>query len=266
MQISVVIVSFKDSPDVKECVMSVLKASGGFNVDTIVVWNDGHGYAEAANKGIKQGLANGSDYICLLNNDTKVDKHFLEWMVKENADICGAKIYDWDSSRMQPYVCSVNMWTGQPKYIPADNRPTDLAQFDHFHDVPGVNGCCMLIKKCVFEKIGYLGESYFAYFEDIDFCYKAKKNGLRIMLAPNAYIWHKGGASSNAAFKTRMITRNRIRFMRKNANKLQLAFFYLYYFGFYLWATLLWHSIYSEDFSNEKAIWEGIIDGCRKLG
>ena len=69
MQISVIIVSFKDSLDTTVCTKSVLSASGQFDIDTIIVWNDGHGYAEGANKGIRQGLASGSDYICLLNNE-----------------------------------------------------------------------------------------------------------------------------------------------------------------------------------------------------
>jgi hypothetical protein len=267
MQISVVIVAFNDSEYVKECVKSVLKSSCKFTIDTIVVSEDRNnrsGYGENANKGIKQGLANGSDYICLLNDDTKVDHNFLEWMIKENVDICGCKIYDWDSRNIQVYSCGMNMLTGQTSHNP-NNHSRDLAQYDHIKNPQWVCGCCVLIKKEVFEKIGYFDERYVAYFEDTDFCWRARKAGFKLGLAPNAYVWHKGGVSSTTVFKTMMIARNRIRFMRKHATKWQLAVFFLYYFGFYLWVTLLYHFIYSEDFSNEKAILRGVYDGCSKL-
>ena len=262
MQVSVVVVSFKDSPDTKECVMSVLKAAGNFKIDVITVWNDGHGYAEGANKGIQQGLANGADYICLLNNDTKVDPQFLKEMLKADVDLCGAKIYDWDTTRMQAYSCKMNMWMGQPSYTPRlDSSPTDNGQFNNVKDIQWFSGCCTLIKRSVFENIGLLDESYIAYFEDVDFCIRARKVGFSLGLAPAAYVWHKGGRSTSSEFKTRMVTRNRIRFMRKHATKLQFMTFCLYYFGFYLWASLLYHSIYSPDYSNEMAIWVGIYEG-----
>jgi GT2 family glycosyltransferase len=54
----------------------------------------------------------------------------------------------------------------------------------------------VLIKKEVFEKIGLLDKNYFAYWEDVDFCQRAKRTGFKVVYAPNAIIWHKNASSS----------------------------------------------------------------------
>jgi GT2 family glycosyltransferase len=225
-------------------------------VCTVMPHNDGQTFAHNANTGIVKALAEGAEYICLLNDDTRTDEYFIEGMIKRDVDVCGAKIYDWNTRYMQPCGGRINLWTGQPKYLPGLNeRPLDVAQYDHAN-LEWVNGCCMLIKRQVFEKIGLLDELFTAYFEDIDFCYRAMKAGLTIGMAPNAYVWHKGGQSSDSVFKMQNLTAGRIKFMRKHGH---FKIFCIWYFGFYLWATLLW---YMGKPKLQLAILRGLKDAC----
>jgi GT2 family glycosyltransferase len=53
-----------------------------------------------------------------------------------------------------------------------------------------------MIKKAVFEKIGFLSEDYFMYMEDVEFCLRAKKQGYKIMNDPEVSIIHLSGGSS----------------------------------------------------------------------
>jgi GT2 family glycosyltransferase len=61
------------------------------------------------------------------------------------------------------------------------------------YDVDAVSGSCMFIRREVISDIGYLDERYFAYQEDADFCFQAKRKGWRIVYYPNAEIIHWGG-------------------------------------------------------------------------
>ena len=78
----------------------------------------------------------------------------------------------------------------------------------------------MLVKKEVFEKIGYFDEKYFLYLEDMDFCVRAEKAGFKIFFQPRAVIWHKNAKStggSGSSLQDYFITRNRLLFAVKYA-------------------------------------------------
>lgn len=73
-----------------------------------------------------------------------------------------------------------------------------------------ITGCALLVKRKVIEKIGFLDERFFLYWEDVDWGLRAKKAGYRNVLVPSAHIWHKisvstGGPASplKAYHKTR---------------------------------------------------------------
>ena len=79
----------------------------------------------------------------------------------------------------------------------------------------------MLVKKEVFEKIGFFDEKYFLYLEDMDFCVRTLKAGFKILFEPKAIIWHKNAGSaggSGSVLQDYFITRNRLIFAFKYAN------------------------------------------------
>jgi GT2 family glycosyltransferase len=88
----------------------------------------------------------------------------------------------------------------------------------------------MLIRKEVFEKIGYLPEEYFMYYEDVDFCINASKH-FKLAAYGKSEIYHKVSASSGgqeSPFAIKWNTRNRIIFIDKYCNKYKVKlFFYL---------------------------------------
>ena len=116
-------------------------------------------FAGGNNLAIKQAMAEGFDYVLLLNNDTVVDRSFLKfWVEAIQAFGIGQK---------------------------------DDGQFDKVKEVSFLNGACLLIKAEVVAKIGMLDEDYFLYGEDVDFCLRARKAGYRLVYEPRAKIWHK---------------------------------------------------------------------------
>lgn len=189
------------------------------------------GYAEGNNIGIKYALENGADYICLLNNDTRVSPNFLTELIKaaesdEKIGVVGGKIYfekgyEFHKERYKPadrgkviwYAGGIIDW----KNVYAKHRGVDEVDDGRYEteiETEYVNGCLMLVKKEVFEKAGLLDKKYFAYFEETDFCQKALKSGYKLFYTPKSIIWHLNAASSGSGSNLHdyFLTRNRLLF------------------------------------------------------
>ncbi len=179
------------------------------------------GFAAACNQGIKYGLDREDDYILLLNNDTVVTADFLEKMVAAAKDdktgIVGAKIYYFD----QPE----KIWFAGGKFIKwrasgqhVSWQKLDLPAWQGNRNTDFITGCVMLIKKQVFKNIGMFYEPYFLSVEDLDFCWRAKKNGWKIKVVLDARVWHKVSSSRFGEFSFSngyYGTRNRLGFAFK---------------------------------------------------
>jgi GT2 family glycosyltransferase len=252
----------------------ILETEFGNNIK--LIRNDrNYGYTGGNNIGIKYALKEQNiKYILLLNNDTVVDLYFLNEMIKVSeadqfAGVIGGKIYDYGTQRIQSVWGGINMWTGQPSYEPKfiedeiKNNPLDRGQYDQIKVVKRITGCCMLIKREVIESNGLLDESYFAYFEDIEYCIRAKKAGYATMYAPGARVWHKGGRSGDksSGFAKYLNTRNRLWFMRKYASWQQYACFSVYFFAVYIWVAIAYYAIIDWKLKLVTQFLHGVKDG-----
>lgn len=190
------------------------------------------GFAGGNDVGIKYGLEHGADYILLLNNDTIVDKNLLEELVK-TADseteigIVSPKIYfargfEFHKNRYKKEESGKVLWYAGGlmnwKNAIGSHRgvdEVDHGQYEKISKTDFATGCCMLIKREIFEKIGLLDEKYYLYYEDTDFCERAKKNGYKIVYSPRAILWHKNAGSaggSGSSLQDYYISRNRLLF------------------------------------------------------
>ena len=91
----------------------------------------------------------------------------------------------------------------------------DRGQFDKTEETELATGCCMLLKKEVFEKVGMLDDKYFLYYEDADLSIRTKKKGFKIVYVSKSVIWHKNASSaggSGSVLQDYYITRNRLLF------------------------------------------------------
>lgn len=147
------------------------------------------GFAAAINKGI---TISSGDYIFIINNDIIFDKNFLTILVENmegdpHIGIAGGKIYYlkpknkilFSGSRFDP-------WTGLIKRLPHPDQKKESEW---------IQGCAMLIKRSVIQKIGLFDENFFFSFEDLDFCKRAKKASFKIIYYSQAVAWHKEGAT-----------------------------------------------------------------------
>ena len=198
-----------------------LKMNYGDFIEVIKCENN-LGFAGGNNTGIKYALNNLADYILLLNNDTIVEPDFLEPLINvlnsNNAIGISAPQINYYQDRRK-------IWTSGGKI--SRIRGSGFAYSDKFEDnkdkenkyVDFVSGCCMLIKREVFDKVGLFDEKYFLYVEDTDFCFRTIKAGFKIIVSQNSKIFHKIGNSTVNNFSVLPVyytTRNRLYFAKKN--------------------------------------------------
>lgn len=147
------------------------------------------GFAAGCNIGVRYALSHHADAVLLLNPDTEIPVGFFREMLDSRADISAPVIrFQRSGSWIFDYGGTVNMWTGETKHIEAIEQCSNRAI--KYEVIDYVSGCCMLIRKNVFDAIGFFDERYFLYFEDVDFCLRAKQAGLGIDIVPSCVVTH----------------------------------------------------------------------------
>ena len=194
------------------------------------------GFAEGSNVGIRYALNRGADYILLLNNDTTVDPEFLTELVEaaeENPDvgILGPRIYYYHKPNVMWLSCEkINKWTGLPI---STNRGKAVEECDY------VTGCSIMIKREVFNRVGFFDPDFYLYYEDAEFCIRAKfRAGYRILCIPTAKVYHKVSMSSrsDSPLYNYYLSRNSLLLLNKTRDimggyRIKLLFHLLYISG-----------------------------------
>jgi len=175
------------------------------------------GVAKATNQGIKKIE---SDYYFLLNNDTEVTRKWLnEFIAISESDskigIVGCKLVSPDG-RVQH--------VGQISFR-VDIRGRRISNYlqkktNELREVDSVTGAAFLIKREVIDKIGLFDEGFSPfYYEETDFCVRARRGGFKIMYDPRAIIIHHVGYSMKTVdppFVFFAREKNMVRFMLLN--------------------------------------------------
>lgn len=155
------------------------------------------GFAGGNNIGIKYALKNNADYVLLINNDATVeDKDFFQKMLDAKGDIVSPLVkYRHEGKLTYDYGGKVDYYFGRNTHI---NNKSDVSP-DYF------SGVCLLIKASVFKKVSGLDDGFFLYYEDTDFCLKAKKLGYSLKFCPSVSIFHHLSMSANKLGKKKLI-------------------------------------------------------------
>lgn len=212
----------------------------------LILNEENYGFAEGCNIGIRYSIRSlNPDYLLLLNNDTIVDQFFLNELINiaendENIGVVGPMIYYYDyPKKIESIGSKLNLWTGGFNRIGADK--IDRGQYMENLEVDFVSGAALLIKRKVVEEIGLIYPLYFAYWEETDWCSRAKTKGFKIYSIPKAKIWHKVSKSISffSPFRVYLILRNNILFMRRCAPVIYLPSFLIFYFTIRIWIYAL---------------------------
>jgi GT2 family glycosyltransferase len=200
-----------------------------FPTTTLLESSTNLGYAEGNNLGLRYALECDADDILLLNNDTIVDASSLESLVSTiesdpSIGAVGPKIlYQADPRRLWSAGGRLNFTETVGRM--RGYRQIDRGQFDRVEAVDYLSGCALLLRRTALERVGLLDPIYSpAYFEDADWCVRARRSGYQLVYVPTARIWHKVSMSGGGEYNLReryLIGFNSIVFMKRYANRLQ---------------------------------------------
>jgi GT2 family glycosyltransferase len=231
------------------------------------------GYAGNNNVGIAAAVKEGADWVFVLNEDTILAPDCLDHLVEAGESdprvgIVGPMVFHHIE---QGIIQSAggrldSAWNA----LHIGQNQLDQGQFNRLHQVDWISGCAIMVRRPVIEKVGSLDERFFYYWEETEWCLRARRNGWRIMHVPQAKLWHKGVQRDYRPEPsvTYYATRNRLLMMSKHRAPLTAWLLA----GGQLARTLISWTIkpkWKSMRSHRNAMWQGMTDflrsrwGCR---
>ena len=191
----------------------------------LIVNKQNFGYAQGYNVALSQVDA---DYYVLLNSDVEVTPNWISPIIElMDADpsiaACQPKLLSYTNRQELEYAGAGGGFIDKMGYPFCRGRlfqtlEQDNGQFDDTQEVFWASGACMFVRASVFWETEGLDKDFFAHMEEIDFCWRAKNLGYRIMYCGKSVIYHVGGGSlpKSAARKTYLNIRNNLIMLYKN--------------------------------------------------
>jgi GT2 family glycosyltransferase len=172
-----------------------------FPQQRVLVMEKNLGFCGGNNRGIEDALANGADYVLLLNNDTEMHPELVSELVRvavtdPKISAVGAKNLRlenpqevWGAYGELTYGKELIRLIGQGK--------PDGPEYCIVCDVDWVIGNGIMMSRAALQAIGGFDEGFFGYHEDVDWCYRAVRAGFRNVFNGKAIIFHKGFGASH---------------------------------------------------------------------
>ncbi len=264
MDLSIVIVTWNSAKEIDPCLRSVFSCVDGLRCEVFIVdnassdgtraaiettvkdagttavttiWNAKNlGFAAAVNQGIEKSSG---EHVLLLNPDTELTPGCLQTMLqylKSHAEVgvAGGKILNADGS-LQPSVRRFpTAWDQAVILLKLHNFfPPIVAKYfcdgfnyDAEQAVDQVRGAYFWISRRLIETIGPLdAKNFFIWFEEVDYCRRAKDAGFKVMYVPSSVAKHEGGASFGQEVpltKQRWINKSMRRYFKKHGTALDV--------------------------------------------
>ncbi len=155
---------------------------------------ENRGISWGINHGLRWALAEGYDYVLIMNNDIEVDPAMVsELVASAEADpeigcVGPRSYYYFDRERLWS-VGGTLRWRESVTRERGDGE-IDRGQYDEDVDVHYVNGCAMLVRRAALEQTGLWDPVYYLGVEDADWCVRMKQHGFRCRYAHKARLWH----------------------------------------------------------------------------
>lgn len=227
-QLSIILVTYRCAPELRECLRSlrsdplatrsttelaIIDNASDDEVAPVVVedWpaarlvlrGSNVGFAQACNQGAR--LTQGR-YLLFLNPDTVVEPGALEALVdylEANPGVAAVgPVVDEGaqgslSARVFPSVGGEFLRSWEPLARLCGLRPQEEALGDVTGSaVDWISGACLLVRRSAWEAIGPFDPGFFLYFEETDWCLRARAGGWQVHCLPGARIRHLGGGSA----------------------------------------------------------------------
>jgi GT2 family glycosyltransferase len=161
------------------------------------------GFTGGHNAGIRAALDAGAEYVFLVNSDVVVSRDCLVTLLdaarqSPAAGMFGPLVLSEDpADEIESAGLAFNRRTGRHRQLGRGLHAQGVGLVPYAVD--SVSGCALLVRRTVVERVGMLDDALFFYFEDIDWCLRARTAGFGVRVVPAALVWHRGGGSTGPA-------------------------------------------------------------------
>ena len=231
------------------------------------------GFCRGNNVGLKWAVEQGYDYVMLLNSDTKLMPGLISELVSVLASdprigIAGAKNVLMENPDFTWGRYGKVTWG--PMLVKTVGRfARDERRGEPPRDVDWVIGNACMMRREALEKVGVFDEEFWQCNEDVDWCYRAREAGFRVVYVDRAAILHKGGSSADLSHRKifsygYFIGRNAFTFARKHGNVFQRIKLFIM-----LWVGVLGRIAFftldntKHAILGQRAFVNGMLDGMR---
>lgn len=224
-----------------------------WNNFTFIKADENLGFSKANNIGMS--ISKGRNLL-ILNPDVILHNNLLKILsdyLDKNSDVgmVGPKVLSYDGSFQQPCLRgkpypkdTLFHIVGLAKAFPKNEYFNGYAMWnvdrDKINECWALSGCCMMIKKFLYEQIGGMDEQFFMYQEETDWGIRTKNVGKKVVYNPNAVVTHYQGVTTKR-IQTKSVlifTQSMLKFFKKHFwndyNILQKTF----------WVVLIWGNFF----------------------
>ncbi len=258
IDVSIIIVNWNAGGYLEETINSVREKTEGIRYEIIIIDNDSDktdesyeyierikgeedikvikeeknaGFAKANNIGME--MARGRNFLILNpdvifhNNVIKILSEYLDG--HEDVVMAGPKVLNADGSFQQPCLRgnpyprdTLYHLIGLGKAFPKDARFNGYSLWhldrEKINECGALSGCCMMVKRSMYEEIGGMDEEFFMYQEETDWGLRAKETGKKVIYNPSGVVTHYQGVTTDkAGIKSKWIfTQSMMKFFKKH--------------------------------------------------
>ncbi|MBI4090889.1 MAG: glycosyltransferase family 2 protein [Candidatus Komeilibacteria bacterium] len=222
-RIAVIIINWNGYEDTRECLRSLTQCRTDSKIDVLVIdnystdrteimklkkefpdistfrnaWN--RGFTGANNQGFRWALERQTDYVLILNNDTVVEKDFLDLLLhtarRYDKCIIGPKIIFYKSRKLQNTGGKFSIFHGGRSW----HKNKNAGEYTKMYRPDFLSGCCWLMPIRALNEVGYFDDHFFAYAEDVDYSFRARSAGYQLIVDGRSSIYHKHSASTRGS-------------------------------------------------------------------
>jgi len=183
------------------------------------------GFARGYNEALSHVEA---DYFILLNSDIEVTENWIKPVIdlmEQDHQIaaCQPKLRSYYHPEKFEYAGAAGGFIDKFGYPFCRGRifmdiEDDLGQYDDVREIFWATGACMFVRAKLYKEFHGLDEDFFAHMEEIDFCWRMKNAGYKIVYCPGSVVFHVGGGTlpKKSSHKTYLNFRNNLALLYKN--------------------------------------------------
>lgn len=195
-----------------------------------------HGFAKGYNDALSKIE---SEYYILLNSDIEVTPNWIEPVIKlmdsdRRIAACQPKLRSYHSTEYFEYAGAAGGFIDHFGYPFCRGRifqeiEKDEGQYDQISEIFWATGACLFVRAELFHRFGGFDDDFFAHMEEIDFCWRLKNAGYKIMYCPDSVVYHVGGGTlpKKSSLKTYLNFRNNLILIFKNIPSERIIYVFL---------------------------------------